>query len=228
MEIDKYEKILNDFVKKATLEFNDSLKLILLIGSYLSGKYINNWSDIDLIIVLDELNEEKINVISMLSNCYDIKIGITLYSQKEIDSMLVDSKTIYYFYLYNTLGYKITYSNKFTLPYVSKEVLLEKTRNMLLNNMHVCKRNLIYSELSKNFIKYQFKIIYSIMKTYLIINDIYPLNYEETFNNFSNKFNFERFNYIKFIDDFKNDRTDIKELKYYSLKLIKFIEKVGV
>lgn len=101
MEINKYEKVLEDFIEKTKIRLNDRVKLILLIGSFLSKKYINNWSDIDLIIVVDKLDKEIFDDISEISNNYGVKIGITLYSEKEINNSLIDIKTTYYFYLYN-------------------------------------------------------------------------------------------------------------------------------
>ena len=40
MEINKYEKVLEDFIEKTKIRLNDRVKLILLIGSFLSKKEI--------------------------------------------------------------------------------------------------------------------------------------------------------------------------------------------
>lgn len=229
MEINKYEKVLEDFIEKTKLRLNDRLKLILLIGSFLSKKYINNWSDIDLIIVVDRLDEKILDYISEISNDYDVKIGITLYSEKEINNSLIDIKTSYYFYLYSLKKFKIPYIDvNFKLPKISKELLLDRISIGIFTDLHVCKRNLLYKNLNRNIARTQFKLIYNILKKCLILKDIYPLNYEETFIKATEEFNFYRFDYLKFIDDYVKDTIDYTKLKKISINLINLIEKVEV
>lgn len=229
MEINKYEKVLEDFIEKTKIRLNDRVKLILLIGSFLSKKYINNWSDIDLIIVVDKLDKEIFDDISEISNNYGVKIGITLYSEKEINNSLIDIKTTYYFYLYNLKNINIPYINvNFKIPKISKELLLDRIKIGIFNDLHVCKRNLLYKDLNKNIARTQFKLIYNILKKCLILKDIYPLNYEETFIKATEEFNFYKFDYLKFIDDYAKDTIDYTKLKIISINLINFIEKMEV
>lgn len=226
MEINnRYDKVINDFKDNLKKLLGDELKSIFLIGSYLSKKYIDNWSDIDLIIVVNQINDKVINCIKLESTKYDIKIGITLYSLSDLKSGKIDSKTAYYFYLYNMKSIDLIYNTNVKIPTIKKEDMIDKTSNLLYNNMHVCKRSLLYKNKNRELGKTQFKNIYSIIKTFLIINGIYPLNYEETFELFSKNYNFEKFDYMKFIDDYRNDTVDYAYIDMYSMKLIKFVEE---
>lgn len=226
VKITKYDKVINKFKNNILDLLGENLKGILLIGSYLSKRYIDNWSDIDLIIIVNEINSEVIEKIKAESNKYNTKIGITLYSLNDIKKRKIDSKTTYYFYLYNKKNLNYIYSKELKLPIINKQDMIDKTYNLLYNNLHVCKRNLLYKNKSKDLAKSQFKNIYSIIKTYLIINDIYPLNYEETFEKFNKHYGFEKFDYVKFIKNYRNNKVDYDYIDNYSINLINFIEKI--
>ena len=92
-----------------------------------------------------------------------------------------------------------------------------------MNDLHNCKRLLLYKTLNASQIKILFKKIYVIMKSILIINDYRPKNYKETFELFSQVFDFEYFDYLKFIDDFNNGNVDVKKIKKYALELIIYV-----
>lgn len=219
-----YSEIINDYIDKLKNSLKEQLEMIFIIGSSASDIVINNWSDIDCILVLKELNKNSLKVITKLSNNYKIKIGNTLYSKKEFEDGLVDGKTLYYLLLNQKDLVNIQYKlENLTIPFVNLEILKNVTKTILLNDIHDCKRHLIYKELNDSQIKRLFKKIYVIMKSILIINDEFPKNYNETFNLFSKKYNFEYFDYVEFINAFQKNNVDISYLKNYALNLINFI-----
>ena len=219
-----YSEVINDYIDKLKNSLKEQLEMIFIIGSSASDIVISNWSDIDCVIVLKELNKNSLKVITKLSNDYKIKIGNTLYSKKEFEDGLVDGKTLYYLLLNQKDLVNIQYkSENLTLPFVNLEILKNVTKIILLNDIHDCKRHLIYKELNDNQIKRLFKKIYVIMKSILIINNEFPKNYNETFNLFSKKYNFEYFDYMEFIKAFQKNNVDISYLKNYALNLINFI-----
>lgn len=219
-----YSEVINDYIDKIKNSLKEQLEMIFIIGSSASDIVISNWSDIDCVIVLKELNKNSLKVITKLSNDYKIKIGNTLYSKKEFEDGLVDGKTLYYLLLNQKDLVNIQYkSENLTLPFVNLEILKNVTKIILLNDIHDCKRHLIYKELNDNQIKRLFKKIYVIMKSILIINNEFPKNYNETFNLFSKKYNFEYFDYMEFIKAFQKNNVDISYLKNYALNLINFI-----
>lgn len=61
------------------------------------------------------------------------------------------------------------------------------------------------------------------MKSILILHNYRPKNYKETFNMFSTNFNYEYFDYLKFIEDFKMNQVDEEKLKNYAFKLIVYV-----
>ncbi len=219
-----YSEVINDYIDKLKNSLKEQLEMIFIIGSSASDIVINNWSDIDCILVLKELNKKNLKVVTKLSNSYKIKIGNTLYSKKEFEDGLVDGKTYYYLLLNQKGIVNIQYeSENLTLPLVNLETLKNVTKIILLNDIHDCKRHLIYKQLNDSQIKRLFKKIYVIMKSILIINEEFPKNYYETFNLFYKRYNFEYFNYLEFINDFQKNNVNILYLKNYALNLIKFI-----
>ena len=224
-----FSEVINDYISKLKSNLKDQLEMIFIIGSSASDKVIDNWSDIDCILVLKELNKRNLKVITELSNGYKIKIGNTLYSKKEFEDGLVDGKTYYYLFLNQKSIVGIQYeAENLTHPFVNSEILKNITKTILLNDIHDCKRHLIYKELNNDQIKKLFKKIYVIMKSILIINDEFPKNYDETFDLFYKKYNYEYFNYLKFINDYQKNNVDISYLKNYALNLINFIIDKGI
>lgn len=94
---------------------------------------------------------------------------------------------------------------------------------MLFNDLHNLKRLLTYEMLSKQQLKTMYKKLYVIMKSILIINGKTPKNYKETFEMFSKEFNYEYFDYLKFIENFRNDNISIDYMKRYSYNLIVYV-----
>lgn len=222
-----YSHIIESYVKKIKDRLKDNLEMIYIIGSSATKDVVVNWSDIDVIIVLKEYIFEDIEIIKKVSNSYEIKIGNTLYSKKEFENKNIDSKTYYYLYLYNNGVMDITYLDKnLIIPKITFEECLLATRIVLLNDLHNLKRLLTYDFLSKQQLKTMYKKLYVIMKSVLIINKKFPKNYEETFKMFSKDFNFEYFDYLKFIDDFRKDNVSRDYMRKYSYDFIIYITNI--
>lgn len=219
-----YSPIIESYVKRIIDKLKDNLEMIYIIGSSATEDVVANWSDIDVIIVLKEYVIEDIEIIKKVSNSYEIKIGNTLYSKKEFENKYIDSKTYYYLYLYNNNVLDITYLNKdLIIPKITFEECLLATKIVLLNDLHNLKRLLTYDFLSNQQLKVMYKKLYVIMKSILIINKKFPKNYEETFKMFSKEFNFEYFDYLKFIDNFRNDNVSRDYMIKYSYDFIIYI-----
>lgn len=219
-----YSPIIESYVKKIKDRLKDNLEMIYIIGSSATEDVVANWSDIDVIVVLKEYVLEDIEIIKKVSNSYEIKIGNTLYSKKEFENKNIDSKTYYYLYLYNNKVLDITYLNEdLIIPKITFEECLLATKIVLFNDLHNLKRLLTYDFLNKQQLKSMYKKLYVIMKSILIINKKFPKNYVETFKMFSEEFNFEYFDYLKFIDDFRNDNVSIDYIINYSYNFIIYI-----
>ena len=219
-----YTDIINDYIERLKRALYNNLELIYIIGSSATKDVIVGWSDIDCIIVISNYNFNDIETIKKISNSYDIKIGNTIYSKNEFEKGLLDQKTIYYLLLNHEKILNIDYTNSdLKIPSVNYNNCKNVTKSVLFNDLHNCKRLLTYMKLDSGQVKSLFKKIYVIMKSILILHNYRPKNYKETFNMFSTNFNYEYFDYLKFIEDFKMNKVDEKKLKNYAFKLIVYV-----
>ena len=223
----EYSKTIDLCIQSLKERLGNKLEMIYVIGSSATKDVIINWSDIDLIIVIEKYNIEDIKFIKKIVNSYKIKIGTTIYSKKEFERKNIDAKTYYYLYLYENGILDIRYLNKnLKIPKITFEECSQVTKMILFNDLHNLKRMLIYKKLKKDQIKTLYKKIYVVMKSVLIINGEFPKNYKETFNMFSSKFDYEYFDYLKFIDDFINDNISEETIKIYAYNLIVYVSNM--
>lgn len=224
MIINNYKETIELYLENIKQQLKNNLKLVYIIGSSATKDVIINWSDIDCIIVLNKYNEKDIEIIKKISNSFNIKVGNTIYSKREFENGLVDPKTYYYLLLYKEKILSIQYkSDDLLIPDVDYKTCCDITKTILTIDLHNCKRLLTYEKLDDGKIKTLFKKIYVIMKSILIINNYKPKNYNETFKLFNKEFEFEYFDYLEFIKQFKNGTVDEIKLKKYALKLIIYV-----
>ena len=220
----EYKTFAKETINELKNKLSNSLKLVVLIGSASSNHVIKDWSDIDFIIVVDKITVSTVEIIKAIVNNNNIKIGCTIYSVDEVSNKLIDSKSHYYFFLLQNGIINCYYkSEDFEMPNITKNDMQKAIYYILLNNMHLCKRNLLYETWDSSICKSQFKTIYASMKCLLILNEIYALNYKETFYNFCEMFEFEKLDYLNLIKSIKNNSVDILSLKEYSFKFINVI-----
>lgn len=224
-----YKNIINEYIYSIKEKLDDNLEMIYIIGSSASESVILNWSDIDVIIVLKEYNIRSIETIKKESNAFNIKIGNTIYIKEELENCNIDAKTYYYLYLFHEKKLNINYyKSTLIIPEITYEQCANATRIVLFNDVHNLKRFLTYQVLTKNDAKVIFKKIYVIMKSILILYKQYPKNYKETFESFSKTFNFEYFDYLHYINNFRSDNIDFNQLKKYALNLIIYVSKINL
>ena len=94
----KYKESIFNYITELKNNLKDVLELVLLIGSSSSGHVVEEWSDIDIILVLENYKIEYVNIIKKIVQKYDIKIGNTIYSKIEFENKRIDPKTYYIYY----------------------------------------------------------------------------------------------------------------------------------
>lgn len=62
----KYKESIFNYITELKNNLGDVLKLVLLIGSSSSGYVVDGWSDIDIILVLENYKIEYVNIIKKL------------------------------------------------------------------------------------------------------------------------------------------------------------------
>ncbi len=225
--MNKYSIYIDKYVNEMKESLKDKLKLLLIIGSSSSNEVIENWSDIDVIVVLDEYNFKTIEIIKKISNSYPVKIGTTVYDKREFEEKNIDPKTIYHLYLYENgiidLQYK---TNSISIPKIEFKDVYNNHLPYLYWRLHIYKRNFLYETLTKEQIKGIFKTTYLIMKAILIIDGETPINYREVFKTFSKKYDFPYYDFEKFIYDYINDNEQYKNvIDYGKAFLMHIIER---
>ncbi len=217
----EYSYVIDDYVKKMKNELGVDLSLILVIGSSSSSKVIVNWSDIDVILVVKNYNFDIVNKIRKISKGFPVKIGTTIYSEKEFVNKKIDPKTYYHLYLLKNKKIELQYSkSELLIPDVSFEEI-KNTHIPYLNwRMHIYKRYFLYDNLNKEQVKAIYKMTYLIMKAILILNGYTPKNYDEVFKTYSKVFGLEYYDYEKFISNYINDNIEYKSIIEYAKKFL--------
>lgn len=222
-----YSNIIDEYVKEIKKQLGHHLSLILVIGSSSSNKVMEKWSDIDVILVIDKYDFDIIEKIKEVSNSYSVKIGTTVYTDKEFLNKNIDPKTYYHLYLLQNDKIDLQYvKDNFNTPIVTFEEI-KATHIPYVNwRLHMYKRIFLYDHLDKEQYKSLFKMTYLIMKAKLILDGYFPRNYDEVFKLFSQQYHFEYFDYEKFIADYLNDSEDYKKVyEYAKMFLQEIIEK---
>lgn len=222
--MNSYQNIIDKYVERMKRELNNELDLLLIIGSSSSSTVIQSWSDIDVILVVKDYNFKILERIRNISNSYDVKIGTTIYSRKEFENKNIDPKTYFHLYLLQNDKIKLQYKkDDIKLPTVTYEEIRNTHLPYLFWRLHIYKRNFLYDELTKEQIKGLYKTTYLIMKAILILDGELPRNYEEVFGMFSEKYNFEYYDYRKFISDYQSDNEEYKNIVDYAKKFLLFV-----
>ena len=209
----KYKESIFNYITELKNNLGDVLKLVLLIGSSSSGYVVDGWSDIDIILVLENYKIEYVNIIKKIVQRYDIKIGNTIYSKTEFENKRIDPKTYYYLLLVQENYIKIQYnSSRLNIPKVTMKECQDQYMTWLMEYFHSYKRMWLYQEISEEKIREIFKNTYLIMKAILIINNYRPQNYEQVFNLYSEKFNYKNLNYKKFIEEYQKKEYNKTEI----------------
>lgn len=213
----EYKKIIIDFYRN-TLEILKEKILLFVVGGSCGRESVHeDWSDIDILIVLKEYKYEYVKKLQKVIYTYPIKVGMTIYSQKEFEAGRIDGKTMYTMYLLENDILKATYYNeKLNLPIVTLQMLQDNDSRMILEAEHKLKRLLHNINLDKKSI---IKTLTLIMKVNLIKIDIIPTKYEDIFYDFAKNFNIEYYDISK---DLNKDEIK-EELILYSIKIIELI-----
>ena len=211
-----YKKILKKFIK----EINDTIiniEMILIHGSIGRECVHDGWSDIDIIICINKYNFSDIKKISDIIDKYKVyvKIGTTIYSKLEIESLNVDAKTLFALYQMQNEEILPIKLKDVRIPLITYEDLINKNISVLPEAIHKLKR-ILYKE--ENIDKETLiKTLNLIMKVVLISNGIFVKSYEDIFYNFSRLYNIENLQISEYLT---HEKQDEKKLIQYARDVI--------
>ena len=198
---DSYKDNIMKFYKEIKNILQDNLMLFMVTGSAGIGKIHEGWSDIDILIVtksyiIDDIRKIQ-EVISKLSN---IKIGTTIYSQKEFENNMIDGKTMYSLLnLYSNNLHLNYYNTKLKIPEITLNMMKQKHLALLPDYVHKLKRLVYINKYDKKTI---IKTMNLIMKIYVVQRNVIPKEYEDVFNKFSYLYNFKKIDISKEFEDY--------------------------
>ena len=211
-----YKKILENFIK----EINDviiNIEMILIHGSIGRECVHEGWSDIDIIICVNEYNFVDIRKISDIIDKYKeyVKIGTTIYSKLELESLNVDAKTLFALYQMQNEEILPLKIKNVRIPLITYEDLINKNISVLPEAIHKLKR-ILYNEENINK-ETLIKTLNLIMKVVLISNGIFVKSYEDIFYKFSRLYNIENLQISKYLT---HEKQDEKKLIKYAREVI--------
>jgi len=90
----RYKEALSSFVNGVRELLGGEILLLVLTGSGGREEIIDGWSDLDVLIVLNQITRLSLDQIADLVSKSAIKIGTTIYSQAEFERGILDSKTV--------------------------------------------------------------------------------------------------------------------------------------
>lgn len=219
-----YQDMIRYFKNELLESFDDRIKLLLLTGSCARNSVHDGYSDIDTIIVIEENNAEVREKLDNIVKKSKIKIGTTVYSEKEFDEELIDAKTKYAIYKMSIGDFKpLICSRDINIPKYSFEDLAFAYREYLPIKLHFLKRNL-YLKNSDNYDTI-FKNLSHIMRNILIQNGIDAISYNDVYTKFAEIYDLDLFDTESFIEG--NNKDTIFEYANYVIDNI-FKEEKGM
>ena len=210
----KYKNIL-EIVFKEILN-RTHLKLFILHGSCSDGTAIENFSDIDLIIVIEPNDKDTRKIINeIISKNFNIKIGTTIYNQKELENLFVDFKTLFALYKINiNENFPIFISEDMNIPIVNINILSQNYKNIIPEKIHELRRILYNNETL--FYDEILKKLAHIMKNFLFLEEIESKGYFETYKLFSEIYQIKQFDVYKYFQE-ENYKKEIVNYANYFL-----------
>ena len=190
-EYNNVPKDYQDVVYNIYNDFNNldnRVNLLLVTGSVNRGCVFDKWSDIDLIVVVNDKNDQKTrDKISDIVNKQKIKVGTTVYSKTEFESLAVDFKTMAAISDINKGVYRpLIISDELNIPIISREDLIIRSYELIPNMLHSMRRY-TYKGCKIDYIKL-FKDLSHFMRTLAWMGDMFPKSYEDVATAFYNTY----------------------------------------
>ncbi len=160
-----YESLLYAYFDEVRQILGPKLKMFMLFGSCGLGSCIPNWSDIDILIVVDSMNFALVRKVERAKQKYNIKIALSVLTLYELDNNMLDGKTKVALYLLGEEHLAPNYVNcsagVFMIPRITLEEVQLDDAYMLPEYLHKLKRALYLPEDNRRAV---IKLLYLVMK----------------------------------------------------------------
>lgn len=187
----EYETQLHAYYNDVREILGPKLKMFMLFGSCSLGGCIPEWSDLDILVVVDRIDFTLARRLQRAQQKYDIKIALSVISLYELDNRRVDGKIKVALYLLGEGLLAPNYVNVstgiFMVPSLSLEEVQADDVYMLPEYLHKLKRALCVPEENKRTI---IKLLYLVMKIKLRSpgHEIVVTSYRDACEHFANEF----------------------------------------
>jgi len=179
----EYRKTIVRITDSLLTYYKEDIMMLALVGSCYFGTTIKGWSDIDLLIILN--NEKNRQEIYDMAEHEDVHIGINCFTKEDIYHNVLDVKNKWYLYYIQNDMILPLYTTEFVIPYIERKHLIGIEDINLKEVLFYLDRFLyIHHADLKSVIK---KIIIA-LKIYLNKIGIITANYKDVFRNASTQF----------------------------------------
>ena len=175
-----YKETLNNVINIAIKIFNDNLINLTLGGSAGKGNVIDNWSDLDLYIILYSYDIEQVKYFMKNISSFEIHIGTTFYTIHEIKNNLIDGKTKSMLYEKQNFNVNPILYGSDIFNLISYNIVQENDINNFPNILHDFRRRFIELCNGKDLDKIYIKKMTVLIKCYLSYYNIFSYGYKET------------------------------------------------
>jgi len=219
-----YKATLIEVINIIENELQDELLSITLGGSAGKDNIIEGWSDLDIYIVVENYNIEKISKMTKELNKKNIHIGLTIYNLYEVENDLIDFKTKIMIYeknnyCVNPTLYGYDYFNNITYEEVYNNDLMNYPKNLqAFKRMYIDILNK-----DKKIDKAYIKKMLVLVKCILTSHQIFSFGYQEVLEEFI-KIIYPNNLHINFEELLKNLDYYQEYFLYLSKEIIEYTE----
>jgi len=193
-----YREAIKIFREEVLAKFGNKVKLLTLTGSCARECVHDGYSDIDAIIVIEPYDKDTRIVLNDIVKQIPIKIGTTVFSERELYDDEVDTKTKYAIYKMEQGDFQpLIYDSTLNLTKYTFDDIKLAYRECMPSELHSLRRSL-YDENEKNY-DVIFKNLSHIMRNILIQNGIDCLDYYDVYTKFASLYNLPEFDTEQFI-----------------------------
>ena len=150
IDIKTQRKTAQAVAAKAKMFFGDNLRLLVLAGSAGKGKFIEDWSDIDMYYFFDEMPYDTIQEYTQLLDGYGVHIGATYYTVRELQDLKIDARTAHVVLELNKGKNKEMFNSGVEIPTIPFNYTKTLDEGDIPDALNVLKRELFNSNASAN------------------------------------------------------------------------------
>ncbi|WP_283308575.1 hypothetical protein, partial [Streptococcus dysgalactiae] len=146
---EKLKDELIDFFNFIVKNYENNLLLFSYTGSTTNDSYIDGWSDVDVLLILENLEINFYHLVKKQISSYSYSFGVNIITKEDIERDRVDTKNL--LNLYNICrGYiKPNYVRDFKLPVLNLDKLI---------NQQIINRNAFIASIKKHIVEDTFNI----------------------------------------------------------------------